>query len=34
VPTVLANGRPLFSGAQRAELMASAIRESVHGLRR
>jgi predicted DsbA family dithiol-disulfide isomerase len=33
VPTVLANGRPLFSGAQRAELMASAIRESVHGLR-
>lgn len=33
VPTVLANGRPLFSGAQRAELMARAIRESVHGLR-
>jgi len=33
VPTVLANGRPLFSGAQRAELMASAIRESVRGLR-
>jgi predicted DsbA family dithiol-disulfide isomerase len=30
VPTVLAHGRPLFSGAQRAEIMASAIRESVH----
>ena len=33
VPTVLAHGRLLFSGAQRAQLMASAIRESVHALR-
>ena len=31
VPTVLANGRVLFSGAQRTELIAAAIRQATTG---